>query len=215
MKTLTLLLWIFGVLLALFVVLQIVARIWSKLFPSPMPHWAAFGLERNPLRNKFWSPAKMLDRFSISPGMQVLELGPGGGFFTIEAAKRVGPKGRLYALDIQPQMIEKVKKRAAENGLTNVELQVGDATDLPYNDESFDLVFMSSVLGEIPNQDAALEELYRVIRPSGILSVTEAFPDGHYILKSNLIKHCSAQGFVPFEEHGNFYLYTVNFRKPK
>lgn len=210
MKMLVIFFWIVGI----FLVFQIVARIICKLFPGPIPHWAAFGLERNPIRNGFWPPAKMLDRFGIEPGMRVLEVGPGGGYFTIEAAKRVGDKGKLCAIDIQPQMIAKTKKKVEQSGLANIELEVADAVDLPFEEEYFHLVFMSGVLGEIPDQKAALREFHKVIRPGGILSITEAFPDGHYILKSNLIKRCRILGFVPFEEYGGFYTYTVNFRKP-
>lgn len=146
--------------------------------------------------------------------MQALEVDPGGGYFTIEEAEKIGERGKLYAVDIQLQMIEKARRKVLERKLTNVSLMVGDATNLPFVDNYFDLIFMVSVLGEIPYQLKILREPYRVLKPGGILSITEAFPDGHYILRKNLVKRCLKVGFVPFESRGNFYIYTVNFRKP-
>lgn len=208
MLILKVLLWILGIV----VVFQIVVRVISKLFPSPMPYWSAFILER-PMRKIFHSPSKMLDWFAVKPGTQVLELGTGGGYFIIEAAKRVSDKGKLFAVDIQPEMIARARRKVEQSDLTNIELKVADAVDLPFKDAYFDLVFMCSVLGEVPDQKAALRELYRVIKPGGTLSITEAFQDGHYILKKNLIKRVLAMGFALITEHGSFSQYTVNFQK--
>ena len=71
-------------------------------------------------------------------------------------------------------------RRAAERGLTNVDPTQGDATALPYDDDSVDAVVLTAVLGEIPDQDAALREIARVLRPGGRLVVGELFGDPHY-----------------------------------
>ncbi len=76
----------------------------------------------NPIRRRYMG--KVLDRVGIRPGERVLELGPGPGAFTVEAARRTGPGGTLVAVDIQPKMIAAVEKRVAEAGLTNVETHV-------------------------------------------------------------------------------------------
>ncbi len=65
----------------------------------------------NPLRRRFFSAGKTLDLAGIRPGMQALELGPGSGFFTLEAARRVGPTGKLHSVDIEPQAIAILKQK--------------------------------------------------------------------------------------------------------
>ena len=122
----------------------------------------------------------ILDRVGVRPSERVLELGPGPGMFTVDAAQRVGPEGRLIAVDIQPKMIAQVEKRVRDTGLTNVETHVADAYHLPLDDTSVDRAFLVTVLPEVPDQSRALAELRRVIKPGGLLSITEEFFDPDY-----------------------------------
>lgn len=157
----------------------------------------------------------------IRPGERVLELGPGPGTFTVEAARHAGPEGRLIAVDIQPKMIAQVKKRVQEAGLTNVETHIANACHLPLDDASVDRAFLVTVLSEIPDQARALAELRRVLqspkpaegKPGGLLSITEEFPDPDYPFASETIRRVEAAGFSLERRFGNFWLYTVNFRK--
>ena len=174
--------------------------------PASLP-W----LVDNPLRRPCVRP--VLDRVGIHPGERVLELGPGPGVFTVEAARRVGPTGRLIVVDIQPRMIAHVEKRVREAGLTNVETHVADAHHLPLEDESVDRAFLVGVLPEILDQARALAELHRVIKPSGLLSVTEEFLDPDYPFAFETIRRVKAAGFRLERRFGNFWRYTVNFRK--
>ena len=166
----------------------------------------------NPIRRRYMRP--VLDRVGIEPGERVLELGPGPGAFTVDAARRTGPEGRLIAVDIQPEMIAQVKERAQEAGLTNVETHVASAYDLPLDDASVDRAFLVTVLPEIPDQARALAELYRTIRPGGVISITEEFLDPDYPLPSETIRRVEGAGFEQAQRFGNPWLYTVNFRKP-
>ncbi|MBC8254295.1 MAG: methyltransferase domain-containing protein [Ardenticatenia bacterium] len=165
----------------------------------------------NPLRRHCVRP--VLDRVGIRPSERVLELGPGPGVFTVEAARRVGPTGRLIVVDIQPKMIAQVEKRVREAGLTNVETHIADAHHLPLEDESVDRAFLVGVLPEILDQARALAELRRVIKPSGLLSVTEEFLDPDYPFAFETIRRVEAAGFSLERRFGNFWRYTVNFRK--
>lgn len=172
----------------------------------------------NPIRRRYVRP--VLDRVGIRPGERVLELGPGPGIFTVEAARRVGSEGRLIAVDIQPEMITQVKERVREARLTNVETHVASAYDLPLDDESMDRAFLVTVLPEIPDQDRALTELRRVLRspepaegkPGGVLSITEEFFDPDYPFAFETIRRVEAAGFKLDRRFGNFLLYTLNFR---
>jgi len=176
-------------------------------------------LVNNPIRRRYTRP--VLDRVGIRPGERVLEVGPGPGAFTVEAAQRVGAEGRLIAVDIQPEMIAQVEKRVREAGLTNVETHVADAYHLPLEDDSVDRAFLVTVLPEIPDQARALAELRRVLRspepaegkPGGLLSVTEEFLDPEYPLAFETIRRVVEAGFRLEQRFGNFWLYTVNFRK--
>jgi len=189
---------------------QVVMRIVRKAHPIPCPARLAWILDR---RGLVFSPSKAMDRIGIGQGMKVLELGPGTGFLTVEASRRVGSSGSLYSLDIQPAMIAKVRSKVSREGLDNVALLVGNGECLPFADSSLDLAFLVAVLGEIPNKDAALSELNRVLRQGGVLSITELFPDPDYLLRRTTIALALKAGFEPFKQFGNFFAYTINFRK--
>ncbi len=191
------------------VVLKVLVRL-SGGRRAPCPASLAW-LVNNPVRRRYTRP--ILDRVGICPGERVLELGPGPGAFTVEAARRVGPEGRLIAVDIQPKMIAQVEKRVRDAGLTNVETHIADAYHLPLDDTSVDRAFLVTVLPEIPDQARALVELRRVLRPGGLLSITEEFTDPDYLFAFETIRRVEAAGFSLERRFGNFWLYTVNFRK--
>jgi arsenite methyltransferase len=185
---------------------------------SPCPASLSW-LVDNRIRRRYMLP--ILERVGLRPGEQVLELGPGPGTFTVKAAKRVGSEGRLVAIDIQPKMITQVENRIREAGLTNVELHVASAYDLPLDDASVDRAFLITVLPEIPDRRRALAELHRVLRnpdpaegkPGGVLSITEEFSDPDYLFSCETIRLVEAAGFSLEQHLGNFWVYTANFRK--
>jgi CAAX protease family protein len=191
--------------------LKLIARLAARLgHSSPCPA-ALSGLVDNPLRRHYMRP--VLDRIGIRPGERVLELGPGPGAFTVGAAQRAGPDGRLIAVDIQPQMIAQAEQRVREAGLTNVETHVASAHHLPLDDGSVDRAFLITVLPEIPDPARALAELHRVLRPDGLLSITEEFSDPDYLFLPETIRLVEAAGFRFVERFGNLWVYTANFRK--
>ena len=200
-----------GVLFFWLVLLKLIYRIMARLGKKmPCPASASWlvdsAIRRHYMRN-------VLDRIGIHPGETVLELGPGPGVFTVEAARRVGPEGRLIVVDVQPQMIDRVEKRLQEAGLTNVETHVGGAYGLPIEDESIDRAFLITVLPEIPYQSRALDELNRVLKPGGMLSITEEFIDPDYAFPFEAVQLVEAAGFSRERFFGNFWLYTLNFGK--
>jgi ubiquinone/menaquinone biosynthesis C-methylase UbiE len=125
----------------------------------------------------------------------------------------VGPEGRLIVVDIQPRMIARVEKRVQEAGLTNVETHVADAYDLPLEDESIDRAFLITVLPEVPDPYRALDELNRVLKPGGLLSITEEFTDPDYMFPFETVQRVEAMGFTRERYWGNFWMYTLNFCK--
>ena len=190
----------------------VVLRIAAKFHGGEPCPFALAWIVDNPLRRRYM--ARVLDRIGIRPGERVLELGPGPGAFTLEAARRAEPGGRLVAVDIQPRMIAAVEKKARAAGVTNVETHVASAYELPLEDGSLDRAFLVTVLPEIPDRRRALQELHRVLKPGGVLSISEEFLDPDYPLPRTVVRWAGEAGFELAGRHGNWFVYTINFRKP-
>jgi ubiquinone/menaquinone biosynthesis C-methylase UbiE len=177
-----------------------------------MPQWLA-ALIDNPLRRKIQPPEETAIRHGIEAGMRILEIGPGNGTYTLAAAKLVGPEGEVEAVDIEPKIIARLEKRIALLGAANINPQVANVYALPFEDESFDLIFMIAVINEIPDIPRALGEFYRVLKPSGKLVFSELLLDPDYPLASRLTQKVQAQHFQLKEKLGNFFYYTLRFEK--
>lgn len=190
------------------VIFRLVSKLGNR---GPCPYALAW-MTDNPLRR--WYMRDLLDRVGIRPGERVLELGPGPGAFTVDAAWRTKPDGSLVAVDIQPRMIAAVERKVRAAGLTNVETHVASAYELPLEGESVDRAFLVTVLPEIPDRQRALTELRRVLKPGGVLSITEEFLDPDYPLARTTIAWAEEAGFELAERYGNWWRYTLNFRKP-
>lgn len=177
-----------------------------------MPEFMADFID-NPVRRRFQPPYETAIRHGIKEGMHVLDVGPGNGTYTIGAAQRVGPAGKIVAIDIEPKMIERVHKRIATTGIKNIETRVADVYDLSFESASFDLVYMIAVINEIPNIPKALAEFHRVLKPTGTLVFSEILLDPDYPLAKNLTRKVEKAGFKLKEKVGNFFYYTLIFTK--
>ncbi len=199
-------------LLFLPVILHTLVRFIRHFHKFPMPEVLANVID-NPLRRKIQPPAEMPIRHGIEPGMTVLEVGPGNGRYTIETARRVGRKGKVITIDIEPKMIERVQKRAQAEGITNLEAKVANVYDLPFGDGMFDAIYMITVISEIPEPKRAMKEFYRVLSPSGILAFSELLTDPDYPLAQSLIRQTGQANFRLKNKLGNFFSYTLVFEK--
>ena len=204
------------VILGLLLLHQVVMRIVRKLVHFPAPAFIGRGLDSN-YRRKLQPPDKIIRRSGIKEGMHVLEVGCGSGAYTTFVARVVGGGGKVYALDIQPEMLQQLESKLAKpenEDIRNIELVNSSAYELPFDDDSLDLVYMVTVLQEIPDRNKTLQQVRRVLKPGGILSVTEWLPDPDYPWKSTTIKIGREAGLVLDEALGNLWHYTVRFRKP-
>jgi ubiquinone/menaquinone biosynthesis C-methylase UbiE len=203
------------IILGIIILWLIVERILRKCYQSPAPAFIGRFLDSD-LRRKIQPPDKIIKYSGIKKDMQVLEVGCGSGAFTTFAARAVGDEGKVYALDIQPAMLKQLERKLSRNenkDIVNIETINSSAYELPFDDDTLDLVYMITVLQEIPDRKKALQQVKRVLKPGGILAVTELFLDPDYAWQSTTIKTGEEAGFTLDKASGNFLNYTVRFRK--
>ena len=152
-----------------------------------------------------------LERIGVRPGLRVLEIGCGPGVYTETAARMVEPGGALTAVDPVPEMVALASRRLAAQGL-DIEVAQADAHKLPYADATFDLAYLVGALGGMADREEAMREVRRVLRPDGILAVTEHLADPGYVPASAVAKACGAAGFLPAESSGGAWDHTSRFR---
>jgi ubiquinone/menaquinone biosynthesis C-methylase UbiE len=184
-------------------------RLRGELEPKPFPFADAAILE-TPLRALVAGPERVLGAFGIGAGERVLEIGPGIGYYSVDAARRVGREGRLVCLDVQREMLGAVRSKVAAAGGQAFLIQ-GSATELPLASGCLDHVFFIAVLGEVPDHGRALAEVRRVLRRGGRLSVAELFPDPDFVTKTTLRRELGAAGFAEESTRGHLF-YTSTWR---
>jgi ubiquinone/menaquinone biosynthesis C-methylase UbiE len=196
----------------LLLTLHTAIRVIRHFYKFPMPQFLA-NLIDNPLRRRIQPPATTPIRHGVEPGMLVLEVGPGNGRYTLSTAERLGDKGQLVTIDIEPKMIQRVKTRAAAASVANISGVVSDVHQLPFNEGQFDLIYLIAVIGEIPRPDEALVEFKRVLSETGSLVFSELIFDPDYPRAETLIRKATASGYRLKEKIGNIVYYTLRFEK--
>ncbi|QDV30294.1 Demethylmenaquinone methyltransferase [Planctopirus ephydatiae] len=200
---------VIATLAAIFIGWRWASRVWSL----PCPSLIAWALESS-FYFRITGTEKTLERIGLKPGQRVLEIGPGPGRLLLPAAQQVLPGGEVVGIDIQPGMVERLKERAADAKITNLTAILGDATQPIVPEASFDVVFLVTTLGEIPDRAAALAQAFRALKSGGILSVSEMLPDPHYQSKATVVRLAEAAGFQVQSVEGGMWLFTANFLKP-
>jgi ubiquinone/menaquinone biosynthesis C-methylase UbiE len=180
------------------------AALWWRKNPSACPYGQRFWVEApHPVITR----DRLREVLAPAPGERVLEIGPGTGYYTLDMAEWLAPDGRVEIFDLQQEFLDHVMRRAAERGLANVVPTQGDATALPYEDASMDAALLVAVLGEIPEPDAALRELRRVLKPGGRLVVGELFGDPHFTSQGALARQAAEAGLEIETHSGNRFAY--------
>jgi len=216
MTTLEIVLIVILCILAFPILWLTLAKVVRKLWHFPAPAFIGRLLDSG-YRRRIQPPEQLIKRSGIKKGMHVLDLGCGSGAFTPFVARAVGEKGKVYALDIRADMLKQLERKLSKpenKDIKNIKLIEGNAYELPFEGGSIDLVNMVTVLQEIPDRNRALQEVNRVLKSGGLFAVTELFPDPDYPWKSTTIKLGEGNGFVADEVSGNFFNYTVRFKKP-
>ncbi|NLF89315.1 methyltransferase domain-containing protein [Candidatus Bathyarchaeota archaeon] len=197
------------ILFLLIVVFRIVRH--YRHFPIPA---LATQLIDNPFRRRFLQrPHAIADRMRLTPGMIVVEIGPGKGNYTKAVASRLLPNGKVYAIDIQEWIINKLKKKVQKEQITNIEPRIDNAKKCSFSNDSIDRVLAITCLPEIPNPTDVLRECYRILKPGGLICLCELALDPDYPRRKTEKRWALEAGFILSEEFGNFLTYQLNFRK--
>lgn len=183
----------------------------GRLFPPE-----SLGDLEGPDRDAWQMPEAVMDALGIADGSIVADIGAGGGWFTVRLARRVGPNGVVYAQDVQPQMLEAIRRRVDREGLRNVRTVRGDAIDPHLEPASVEAILIVDAYHEFrENGPAVLKHLASALKPGGRLGVIEHSPGGggpgppaeERIDASRVVQDAEAAGlrlarretFLPFE----------------
>ncbi|MFO0940688.1 MAG: methyltransferase domain-containing protein [Pirellulales bacterium] len=154
-------------------------------------------------------PLQTLANLGLKPGMVVCDLGCGNGYYTIEMAKRVAPTGKIFAVDIQPEMLHLLELRLEEKEVKNVELVLGGLVDPRMPDDSIDLLLMVDVYHEFSHPVLMLQALRKSLKPEGRIALVEFRAEDrnvpirpeHKMSKKQILKEYKANGFKLVEEY--------------
>lgn len=202
---------VFVTLLALHTFLRVIRH----FYHFPIPGFLTQLID-NPIRRSFiQKPDTVAERMRLKRGMTIVEIGPGKGSYTKAIAERVLPDGEVYAIDIQESIIERLRERFEREGIENIYPMIDDAYNLSFEDESVDRVLTIACLPEIPDPVRVLKECHRVLKPGGLVCLSEVFSDPDYPRRSTEKRWAEEAGLVLEEEFGSFLLYQLNFVKPE
>jgi predicted methyltransferase len=162
-----------GLLTGLVLLAAPIAAQHARLFPPQ-----DLGLLEGPDRDAYQRPDQIMDALLIGEGSRVADLGAGGGWFTVRLARRVGPNGRVYAEDIQPEMIGAIERRVEREGLQKVVKTVlGTPTD-PKIPELLDAVLIVDAYHEMEQPVTLLRNLAKSLKPTGMIGIVNYKKDG-------------------------------------
>ena len=137
------------------------SRRWSLPCPTVLS-WMVDG----PLVDAISGTSRTLDQLQLRPGMTIVEIGPGPGRLLVPAARRVLPGGKAIGIELQQGMIDKLRRKLSRDDPGNVQVLHADATRRILPSGSADLVYLCTVLGEIPDRARALENCFDALRPA-------------------------------------------------
>ena len=143
-----------------------------RLFPPE-----DLGILESPDRDEWQQPDRIMDALQIADGSRVADFGAGGGWFTVRLARRVGPNGIVFAQDVQREMIDSIRRRAADQGLTNVETVLG-TTDDPRLPPGLDAVLIVDTYPQVRDPIRILGFVRAALAPGGLLGIVDFTKDG-------------------------------------
>ena len=189
-------------------------RLASRRRSLPCPVWLRWLVELDNPFTKTNRSAFIVRQLDLAPGMQVLDAGCGPGRLAIPIAQGVGKHGAVVAMDIQAGMLARARDKAQAAGLANIDFLRAGLGDGKLEPDRFDRALLVTVLGEIPDRQKALNELFDSIKPGGILSVTEVIFDPHFQTRRTVVRLAAEAGFRERAFFGNRIAFVIHFEKP-
>ena len=164
------------------------------------PYTGDLSIFETPGREQRLQIDRVMDLLKITTGRSEADIGAGSGWFTVRAARRVGPHGVVYAEDINPAAVEYIDHRAATERLGNVRTVLGSATDPRLPDDSVDAVMMLKMYHEIARPVELLHRLRPALRVGGLIGVIDKNGNGsgtdHGVPEETVVREMAAEGFV-------------------
>lgn len=189
-------------------------RLASRRHSLPCPAWLRWFVELDNPFTRTTRAAVIIEHLDVRPGMAVLDAGCGPGRVALPLARQVGPHGEVVAMDIQPGMLQRVRDRLRDENGSNLRLVQAGLGERKLDRDRFDRAVLVTVLGEIPDREAAMKELFDTLKPGGILSVTETVFDPHYQPRGTVTRLAMQCGFREHAYFGNRLAFTLNLQKP-
>lgn len=152
---------------------------------------------------------QMLKCLQVKPGQNVCDLGCGNGFYTLQLAKLVGPEGKVYGVDFQPEMLQLLRARAKDSDLKNVVLSLGTVIDPRLPDDTLDLVLLVDVYHEFSHPEQMLAKIRKSLKKTGRLVLVEFRAEDpnvpikpeHKMTKAQVLKELEPNGFKLVEQY--------------
>lgn len=192
---------------------QAVHPITGRPIAQVMSHLGASWLDR-PEREGEEAPSKAVELLGLTAGAVVADIGAGSGYMSEKLSRAVGPTGRVYAVDIQPEMIALIDARAQRDGLTNITTVLASPDDPRLPDGSVDLELMVDVYHELQHPQVVLRHLRRALRPAGRLVLLEYRKEDPTVPIREDHKMTVADAKAELEAEG-FHLADVNEALPR
>lgn len=193
----------------------------GRRIAQPMSYHGIPWLNR-PERLQEENPQEMLEQLKVEPNMTVCDMGCGDGYYTVELARRVGPEGKVLAVDIQPEMLQELSRRCERLDIKNVDMVLGLPHDPKLPDGKVDLILMVDVYHEFSNPVEMLEAMRRSLKPGGRIALVEfrgedptvPIKPEHKMTKKQILKEYKANGFKLVSQYDKLPWQHLMFLSP-
>lgn len=175
----------------------------------------------DPERRKYQNPEAILAKIGLQPGQTFVDIGCGGGFFALPAARIIGKTGKLYGLDTNAEAIESLRDLAKAEGFNNLQLMTGSAEETVLCEQCADIVFFGLVVVHLSEPVKALENARKMLRPEGMLAVfdwkkkltRQGPPMEQRLSEGQVVDFIKAAGFggINIEDNGPYH-YVITTR---